>query len=194
MFYVLSINTRSHKGKLVAHAKSLESAIEEVNKNARLYTLKKCDHLLHRTDSTLENAPEIRYFSKPSSTALHQVDIYRQVTRKVVGWVSITYYQEPPELVRVFMYSIYDFGNSNMPLLDPLENNSLTPITAPVSSSDHSKFHNNKLGGFPGDVLDSLTVSNQFKKQRCTADQNTEIKEKAPSSLLSALLDWSDSE
>lgn len=172
-YFVLSINTRTNSGKIVGHADDLESAITAVTRCAREYVLAKSEPLLHRKVdvSGEENNTKIHFFSSNSNSNIHQIDVFKQQTDILKGWLgNITQKPHCAELIRRFMYCAYPNGGTAtvvpiIPQAPPV------PVCVPVKKTTANK----KLptGGFPVDVIDSLICSEQFRRHRHNTDENT---------------------
>ena len=164
MYFILSINTRTNRGKIVGHALHLEDAIEEVVKCAREYVLEKSEPLLHRRDANEELLrTQCHYFSENSLNSIHHLDVFCQKTEYYHGWFQNEKTQ-PAELVRHFMYCAYNLPEDEIqqeiPECTTVAVRKKLPKILPT-------------GGFPVDIISSLIDSEQFRKHRKTAEENS---------------------
>lgn len=188
MYFILSINVRTNHGKIVGHAFDLESAIEEVVKCAREYVLAKSEPLLHRCDGNEMSGsgndkqphppqPQQRraYFSENSPNTVHQLDVFCQRTDYFNGWFQNEKTQ-PAELVRRFMYCSYSIPEFEMEeeidTSGKIKQRKLPRRTTACKVRKKAP-HILPVGGFPVDVISSLVDSEQFRKHRKTADENS---------------------
>lgn len=167
VFFIISTSTQKHTSRIVAHATNLEQAIELVKSCARDYVVEKNGPMIHRDQpNDLKLTDQIHYFMRECPDQVHQVNVYRQSTAKVKGWVGSSY-KETAELVKRFSYTRYDGITTSM------SSEEESSIASPNLRSTKKKATNrSKAMGFPQQIMRSLTESDAFKNSRQKADQN----------------------
>ena len=155
MFFILSINIKKNTVKIVGHANTLEEAIVSVQEHSKNYVIAKNEPVLHRGSdgATVKFTDRVHYYTQDCPEQVHQMDVFRQQTKKVKGYITNSY-QEDSHLVRRFAYDEYK-GVTVALLEEPL-------VTEEQKKADRvgrvralGLRHTNTIGGFPNDVLKS---------------------------------------
>lgn len=163
VYFIVRCNVQKHQVKLLGQAHSLEAAILEVRRHAAEYIVRKNAPVLHRGAQHQKPHQRVHFFTRPNDQRTHQVDVYRQITKRVKGWTG-TSYKEREEHVRRFLYVEYALDQAGDHAPQP------APIRPIPHSSGRSRF--NTIGGFPANVLQSLEKSHTFQRQRVHANAN----------------------
>jgi hypothetical protein len=178
MYFVVSVNARTSSGKIVGHAADLESAIAAVNKCAREYVLAKSEPLLHRREdidtSVAALVSSVHFYSKDSASNIHQIDVFKQRTDSIKGWLGTTQQSQTPELIRRFMYCVYQSGQQQSADIQPAIEIPIAPTPPPLLIAKPKRVAPKTLptGGFPANIIDSLIESEQFRQHRKRTDDN----------------------
>jgi histone H3/H4 len=168
MFFIISVNTKKNTASIVGHANTLEEAIESVQEHAKNYVIAKNEPVLHRGADEAEKkfTERVHYYTKDCADHVHQIDVFRQQTKKIKGWTSNSY-QEESRLVRRFAYDEYT------EVLAEKEKEVINEAALRASRAKPMGLrHTNTVGGFPNDVMKSLRESDAFQKHRTTSDNN----------------------
>ena len=167
VFFIISTSTQKHTSRIVAHASNLEQAIELVKSCARDYVVEKNGPMIHREQpDDLKLTDQIHYFMRECPNQVHQVNVYRQSTSKVKGWVGSSY-KERAELVKRFSYAYYE--GIAMETEESLMTSSSTGTSRDVKKKTINR---SQTMGFPPQIMRSLTESDAFKSSRRKADSN----------------------
>lgn len=171
MFYILAINTKNNTASIVGHAYTLVFAIQSVEDHAKNYVIAKNRFVLHRGADEVEKkfTERVHYYTKDCPDYVHQIDVFRQQTKKIKGWTGNSY-KEDSQLVRRFAYAEYAdvITDDEEEVLNDVEVEALRDARA----QEMGLRHTNTVGGFPRDVMTSLRESKAFKKHRQNAEAN----------------------
>jgi hypothetical protein len=175
MFFILSINTKKNTANIVGHARTLEQAIESVQEHAKNYVIAKNEPVLHRgaDEGSVKFTERVHYYTRDCPDHVHQIDVFRQQTKKIKGWTGNSY-QEDSQLVRRFAYDEYKGVTEEAKeeeeeeVIDSEELMALRAARARAMGLRHT----NTVGGFPKDVMTSLRESNAFQRHRETSESN----------------------
>lgn len=174
MFFILSINIKKNTASIVGHARTLEEAIEQVKEHSRAYVVAKNDPVLHRSneEDKVKFTDRVHYYTKDCPERCHQIDVFRQQTKKVEGWVKNSY-KDDSQLVRRFAYDEYKEIEA-VELVDAEESEASEEVRAlrAARAKEMGLRHTNTVGGFPRDVMTDLRESDAFKRYAESAKKN----------------------
>lgn len=174
MFFILSINVKKNSATIVGHARTLEEAIEKVKEQARAYVVAKNEPVLHRANETdkVKFTDRVHYYTQDCPERCHQIDVFRQQTKKVEGWVKNSY-KDDSHLVRRFAYDEYsDFRADELVEEEEEENSAEVRAARAARAKEMGLRHTNTVGGFPHNVMNDLRESEAFKRSRTSTDRN----------------------
>jgi len=175
MFFILSINIKKNTVTIVGHAKTLEEAITRVQDHAKDYVIAKNEPVLHRgsDEGQVKFTDRVHYYTQDCPEHVHQIDVFRQQTKKVKGYITNSY-QEDSHLVRRFAYDEYKGVKGIEEGAEEEAGMTEEEVQAERAARAHALGlrHTNTIGGFPKDVLTSLCESDAYQKHRESSENN----------------------
>lgn len=171
MFFITSINPKTHSVRIVGHATTVEEALTIMAAQADAYVKSKNAPIMHRKGEAadVKFTDRLVYFI-PDSEHEHKIDVYYQQTHVTKGWFAGTSIRDESTLVRLFRFVEYKAA-----LVDDEEapeNVELVKQRRVAQAKKMNLTPTTTHGGFPQSILAGLEQSERFQQSRVVADQN----------------------